>query len=205
MDFWNSMLTEKSWKILQELKTKKFKFVLIGGWAAYFLGKMHKSKDIDIVLADIKEIDYLKQNFELKKNDKLRKYEINIDGIDVDIYVPYFSKLAIPAEDLPEYVTKIENFDVVIPEVLLILKQGAEIDRMHSVKGQKDRLDIMALLLFSGIDFKKYYELIEKYKLQQYKNRLVEIITGFKELNYIGLNPRQFKLKKKELLEKMRQ
>lgn len=204
MDFWNSMLTEKSWKILRELKTKDFKFVLIGGWAAYFWGKLHKSKDIDLVLADIKEIDYLKQNFELKKNDKLRKYEINIEEIDVDIYVPYFSKLAIPAEDIYAYSTKIENFDVVIPEVLLILKQGAELDRMHSVKGQKDRLDIIALVLFAGIDFKKYYELIDKYKLQQYKKRLVEIITGFNELKYLGLNPREFKLKKKELLEKMK-
>jgi hypothetical protein len=31
MDFWNSMLTEKSWNQLLELKKKNFDFIVIGG------------------------------------------------------------------------------------------------------------------------------------------------------------------------------
>jgi len=50
MEFWNNTLTEKSWKILQQLKKENFDFVLIGGWAAYLWTKLHKSKDIDIVI-----------------------------------------------------------------------------------------------------------------------------------------------------------
>ena len=204
MDFWNSLLTEKSWSILVELSKKPFKFILIGGWAAYLWTKMHKSKDVDIVLMDLKQLEYLRQNYDLKKNDKLNKYEIKFEEIDVDIYVPFFSKLPIPAEDLKNYFTNIESFNVVIPEVLLILKQGAEIDRGKSVKGGKDRIDIMALLCFTNIDFKKYSELIDKYKINYFWNRLKEIINTFKEIEYLDLNPRQFKVKKNEILEKMK-
>jgi len=48
-EFWNSLLTEKSWEILQELR-KDYNFILIGGWAVYLLTKQKKSKDIDIVI-----------------------------------------------------------------------------------------------------------------------------------------------------------
>lgn len=205
MEFWNSLLTEKSWNILAELKKKPFRFILIGGWAAYLWTKLHKSKDVDIVIKDFKDLDYLKKEYNLKKNDSLKKYEIQFEEIDVDIYVPHFSKLAIPAEDITKYTTRIEGFEVVIPEVLLILKQGAELDRKDSVKGSKDQVDIMTLLCYSEVDFKKYSELLNKYKIEDYKRRLKEIINSFRDIQYLNLNPRQFKLKKRALLEKLRQ
>lgn len=200
-DFWNNILTEKSWDILIRI-SKEFKFILIGGWAAYTWTKLHKSKDIDIVLADIKELNFLKEKYNLKKNDNLKKYEISFDEIDVDIYVPYFSELPIPVEDLKNYTTKIENLTIVKPEILLILKQGAEKDRENSVKGEKDRIDIMALLFFSDIDFKFYLSLLKKYNLKYYFERLKRIIKNFKDYEYLNLNPREFKLKKEKILIK---
>ena len=199
MDFWNSLLTEKSWEHLLELRKKKFNFVLIGGWAAYMWTRLHKSKDIDIVLKKIEDIDFLKQKYNLKKNDKLKRYEIELDEIDVDIYVPYYSKLTIPPEEIVKHTTKIENIEVVIPEMLLILKQGAENDRSESTKGLKDQIDIITLLIYSDIDFKKYRELLKKYKLEHFETRLKKIVKNFKDIKYLDLNPREFKLKKKEL------
>lgn len=198
-DFWNSLLTEKSWSLLQNISKEQFKFILIGGWASYLWTKLHKSKDIDIVLIDLKDLDYLKQKYDLKKNDNLKKYEIVFGDIDLDIYVPYFSKLAIPIEDLDKYTTKIEGFNVVKPEVLLILKQGAELQRGHSIKGEKDRIDIVGILLFTDVDFKSYFDLLKKYKLDNYFERLKEIIKTFKECSYLNLNPREFKLKKEKI------
>jgi len=202
-EFWNSLLTEKSWNLLIKISKEPFKFIVIGGWAVYLWVKLHKSKDIDIALADINELDYLRQ-YTLKKNDTLRKYEIIFDEIDVDIYVPYFSKLTIPVEDLTAYTAEVEGFTVLKPEPLLILKQGAELDRKESVKGTKDRIDIMALLFYADMNFKMYFDLLEKYKLENYFPRLKTIINNFKEYNYLGLNPRQFKVKKNELLKKVR-
>ena len=198
-DFWNSLLSEKRWSLLQNISKEQFKFILIGGWASYLWTKLHKSKDIDIVLIDLKDLDYLKQKYDLKKNDNLKKYEIVFGDIDLDIYVPYFSKLAIPIEGLDKYTTKIEGFNVVKPEVLLILKQGAELQRGHSIKGEKDRIDIVGILLFTDVDFKSYFDLLKKYKLDNYFERLKEIIKTFKECSYLNLNPREFKLKKEKI------
>ena len=203
VDFWNSLLTEKSWNLLIELSKEKFKFIVIGGWGTYLWTKLHKSKDVDIALIDIKDLNFLKKRYNLKKNDRLRKYEISFDEIDVDVYVPYFSKLSIPVEDLKEYTTKVEGLTVVKPEALLILKQGAEIERGKSVKGIKDQIDIITLVFFVDMNIKFYLRLLKKYKLEDYFSRLKRIVHNFKDYQYLNLNPREFKLKKKEIVKKL--
>lgn len=196
-------MTEKSWNILQDLTKKPFKFALIGGWAVYLWTNLHKSKDIDIII-DINNLAYLKENYNLIKNDNLKKYEIKFQEIDLDIYTSYFSKLSMPVEDIIKYTTKIQNMEVVIPEILLILKQAAEMSRRYSVKGGKDRIDIMTLMLFADIDFNKYNSFLKKYDLSNYYDRLKEIINTFKDIGYLNLNPREFKLKKAEILKKLK-
>ena len=200
MEFWNSLLTEKSWNILQEIKSK-FNFILIGGWASYLWTKTHKSKDIDIIV-DLETLYKLKENYKLIKNERLKKYEIKMGEIDIDIYAPYFSKLSLPIEDLENYFTVVEGFKVVVPEILLILKQGAELDRGNSIKGQKDRIDIMTLLFYSYINFKNYNEILKRYKLD-YIGELKRIIKGFKDLKHLNTNVKVFKKIKNELLEKI--
>ncbi len=199
MEFWNSLLTEKSWNLLQELKKKPFQFILIGGWAAYLWTRLHKSKDIDIIITGFKDLEHLKKEYNLRKNDSLKKYELKFEEIDVDIYVPYYSKLSLPIEEIKKYTTIIEGLRVVKPEILLILKQGAEEDREHSPKGMKDRVDILTLLCYAGVDFPAYKELLKKYELDRFLLRLKKIISTFTEIKYLDLNPREFKLKKKEL------
>lgn len=201
MEYWNAIVTQKSWETLQRMK-KEINFTLIGGWAVYLWAKSHKSKDIDIVL-DYKELNILKINYRLNKNDSLKKYEIKIDDIDIDIYIPFYSKLPL-LESISSYTTIIEGFRVVKPEVLLVLKQAAELDRSNTEKGMKDRIDIMDLLLTCDINFEEYDKIIEKVKLQDFKKRLIEIIIGFKELKYLYLNPRQFKMKKEALIERIK-
>lgn len=48
-EFWNSDITEASWRGLQELK-REIDFVLIGGWAVYLYSRLQKSKDIDVIV-----------------------------------------------------------------------------------------------------------------------------------------------------------
>ncbi len=204
MEFWNTLITQKSWEILQDLTKKPFHFILIGGWAAYMWTRLHKSKDIDIIIYDYESLEYLKTHFQLVKNDQLKKYEIKIEEIDIDIYVPFYSKLSLPIEEIKKYTTKIENITVIRQELLLILKQQAELDRMHSVKGQKDRIDIMAMLCFGPINFSQYFTLLEKYRLEHFYERLKKIIGGFTELKHLNLNPREFKKKKEELMRKLK-
>lgn len=201
MEYWNSLLTEKSWELLQEIR-KKYNFTLIGGWAVYLWTKTQKSKDIDIIVG-INELQKLKQE-NLGKNDALKKYEIKKQEIDIDIYVEHYSKLAIPVEDIHLYKESIEGFYVASPEVLLILKQGAEIDRGNSIKGEKDRIDIISMLFFSRIELNKYREILKKYGLENYIERLISLIRNFREYDKLDLNPREFKLNKERVLKELK-
>src|SRR3989344_7303800 len=98
MDYWHNLIVEKSWNVLQQLK-EKFDFILIGGWASYLWTQTNKSKDIDIVVS-IETLDTIKKHYLLQKNDRLRKYEIKVDEIDVDIYVPFYSNLELSLENI---------------------------------------------------------------------------------------------------------
>ncbi|MBS3050740.1 MAG: hypothetical protein J4400_01165 [Candidatus Aenigmarchaeota archaeon] len=196
--YWHDIQTEKSWKLLQGMKGK-FPFVLIGGWAVYLWTRSQKSKDIDIIV-DIKTLSLLKKTYDLRKNDMMRKYEIKIDEIDIDIYVNHYSQL--PLLEKME-ATKIEGFDVAKPEFLLALKQTAELARRESEKGEKDRIDIFGMLLKCDINFRKYAKLLGK-DSDEFLKRLASIVKAFKEPDYFGMNPRQLKLAKQKILKKIK-
>jgi len=199
VEFWNSLLTEKSWELLQELK-KKYSFILIGGWAAFLVAQRQKSKDIDIVVS-LNELQKLKAEG-LIKNDRLKKYEIKKEA-DIDVYLEHYSKFAIPSEDLKNYKTTIQGFEVVCPEALLILKQAAYNDRKNSIKGEKDLLDILSILFFANIDFNKYGEILKKYGLQKYQTELRSLIKSFRDYDKLNLAPSEFKKIKNKILEKI--
>ncbi|MEM2056082.1 MAG: hypothetical protein QXS30_00405, partial [Thermoplasmatales archaeon] len=98
MEFWSEIAIDRSFRILQELR-KEIDFVLIGGWAVYFLTKALKSKDIDIIV-DFKDLTKLKTSIGIQKNESLRKYEAEVEGVSVDIYVPYYSEFTVPPEEI---------------------------------------------------------------------------------------------------------
>lgn len=201
MEYWNAIVTEKSWEVLQKIRGK-INFILIGGWAAYLWVKSHKSKDIDIVI-DYIELNKLKLNYNLKKNDSLKKYEIKIDNIDIDIYLPFYSKLPL-IESLEKHTSVVEGFTVAKPEALIILKQAAELNREHTEKGLKDRIDIIDLLLNCEINFDEYISIIKKENLYGFKDRLLNIMTTFQDIKYFDLSPREFKLKKGIIIKKIK-
>jgi len=202
MEYWHDLITEKSWKVLQQIK-KEFDFILIGGWAVYLYTKALKSKDVDIVV-NFETLNEIRKNHYLAKNDKLKKYEIKIDEIDVDIYVKNYSALPIPLNEIEKNFAQIEGFKLVKPEILLILKQTAEINRGDSEKGMKDKIDIINLLIKAEIDFDFYYELIDKYNLKDYRNELIRIIKNFNLLDNINLNVKQYKPIKLRLLKELK-
>jgi hypothetical protein len=184
MPYYHDLITDKSWQYLQELK-KHYRFTLIGGWAVYLYAKTLKSKDIDFI-CDYETLEKLKTAYELIKNDRLKKYEIKQGEFDIDIYTPFFSDLGIPAEELEKMRHERDGFSVLSKEALLILKQRAYSDRMGTAKGEKDRLDILALLI-SGVDFKKYTDLLIRFNLVHLDKQLLKLIAGTREAPELGL------------------
>jgi hypothetical protein len=137
----------------------------------------------------------------LKKNERLKNYELLINDVEVEVYVPYFSNLGIPVEDVAANIRVLEGFKAPTPEVLLILKQAAEVERAGSVKGLKDRIDILTLLIYSEIDFNTYLSLVKKYSLSSYRERLKNLVeTADREFKELGItNPRQIRLLRKKI------
>ncbi|MBI3577401.1 hypothetical protein HY086_05175 [Candidatus Gottesmanbacteria bacterium] len=145
MDFYNDLVTQKSWQTLQSLK-KTLDFVVIGGWAVWLYTKALKSKDIDIIV-DYDQLEKLRKLYPVSKNDRLKKYEARNEEVQIDIYLPHYSKIGIPVEDILKTTQSIDAFRVPAPDKLLALKLYVYSQRKLSAKGQKDRLDILSLLL----------------------------------------------------------
>lgn len=198
MPYWHNLVTEKSFEVLKELN-RRYKFVLIGGWAVFLYTKSLKSKDIDIVV-NFDELAKLKNEFEVFKNERLKKYEAKKENIDIDIYVPFFSSPGLPAEEIQKLAHSYESFLVPPPEPLLILKQETYKSRRGSVKGEKDRLDILSLLFFANIDWKRYQDYLRKFNKKGLKEELIELLKGTVEVSELNLSrPRVRHFKKKIL------
>ena len=201
-EFYHDLITEKSFGILQELR-KKFKFILIGGWAVFLYTKSLKSKDIDIII-DYDELGKIKKEYDVSKNERLKKYEVKSGGIDIDIYLPYFSDLGLKAEQAQNYCQNLEGFFVPIPEVLLILKVYAYLDRRGSNKGEKDLIDIFSLLKNAEIDWHKYKELIKNHGLENLNGDFKNLISSARAIPEIKLLNHKISKLKKEVLRNLR-
>ena len=197
---YHDLVTEKSWKLLQGFK-RQHQFILIGGWAVYLYTKQLKSKDIDVIVG-YEELEHLRKEQDLSKNDRLKKYEIHLEEIDVDIYVPHFSDLGLPIEAVQNHTAEVEGFTLPQKAVLLILKQHAWHDRGHSLKGEKDRVDIIGLLN-TGIDWTLYHQLVKTHKLTSHVSRLRDLLKSTNGVPELNLNAHKFSRLKRKVLTQL--
>lgn len=201
MEFYHEIITEKSFKILQDLK-RQFDFILIGGWAVFLYARTLKSKDIDIIV-DYSQLAKLKRTLDVSKNERLKKYEAKIEEVDIDIYLPHYSNIGFPIEEIKNYFQSVEGFKVPLPEVLLILKTYVWSQRKNTPKGKKDLIDIFSILSKDVIDWGKYKRLIEKYNLAEIDQQLKEIILSTKSISELNLLNHQMSRLKKKILSKL--
>jgi hypothetical protein len=191
---WRDEIVERSWQVLRELKSFA-DFVLIGGWGVYLWTRKMKSRDIDIYIdqEDFYRLQskLLQKNFALKRNVRLLTFEALIDDVEVDIYTPFLSKLAVPCMDVfsKRLYSLIERFKVAIPEVLLLLKAQAARERWHAEKGMKDRVDIISLLKFADIKHDLLNQMLAKYDKQHASRETIKrtISESRIEYKFLGL------------------
>ena len=200
--FYQKFITDRSFSILKQLK-KDFDFVLIGGWAVYFFTQSLKSKDINIIV-DFSKLENLKKIFPIEKNERLKKYQVKLEEIDIDVYLPFYSSLGLPVEEVIKETTLINGFTLPKKEVLLITKINAYQNRKGSIKGQKDLIDILSLVLLDDFDFLYLSKLIKKYHLKDYWFTLEKTIQETKEVPELNLNKHFWGKEKRKLLEKLR-
>lgn len=198
MQYYHDLITQKSWQLLQNLK-RKYDFVLIGGWAVYLYSRTLKSKDIDLIL-DYSVLEKLKEEFPVTKNDRLKKYEAKTEETDIDIYLPYYSDLSLPVNEVIKLTTIIENFKVPQVEVLTVLKAKAFKERKDSVKGRKDLLDLVSLLRLEAFSFQKLKKIVRNYQKNDLLSLMQESIKTVTQIEELNLNPHQMAQFKKRVL-----
>lgn len=202
-DFWHNFITEKSFQALQSLR-KGYDFVLIGGWAVFLHTKQLKSKDIDIVVS-AETLGRLKQDFDVIKNGRLHKYEIKMEGFDVDIYTSFWSELGLPLDYILENTISIEGFKAPAKEILLCLKIFTYGQRKGSLKGKKDKIDIVSLLYFNNVNFKSFDGILTKFSLGNLFAELKELLNSEIEMEELNLNKKQYADFKRKILKLLAQ
>jgi hypothetical protein len=187
VEIWPEHVTDRSWKVLSELNAKASP-VLIGGWAVYLWTGALKSAYVDLFMTD----DGLwKIEARIRKHPKLKKYHAVIDGVDVDIYTPSLCGLAVPAADVyaNRWYALVREFNVLLPEPLLILKCEAARSRWGSRKGFKDRCDILSLLRLRGLDPDLFRELLLRYRSFDVMGTLRRVVQqSVEEYEVLGLS-----------------
>lgn len=144
-EVYHSSISERSWRALLELQ-KRYEFVVIGGWGAWLYTHAVKSRDIEIIVG-YQTLSQLRREYEIRKNERLERYEIECDGFDIEIYIPYYStSLVIPPEIVCQHIRVIDGFRVPEPPILLALELGAWSERRNSLRGEKGKRDIQSLL-----------------------------------------------------------
>lgn len=201
-EYYHHLVTDKSFLMLQDLQ-RRFDFILIGGWAVFFYTKSLKSKDIDCIV-DHTVLQRLRNDYTLVKNERLQKYEIHMEEIDVDIYVRHYSDLGIPIEVIEHNTVRQEGFVLPRPEVLLLLKQKAYMDRQGTPKGEKDRIDIMSLLArVENFDWSFYKKMITEQRCPARADALRTLLAGVTDVPELNLNQHQYSRMKKSIIEQL--
>ncbi|MEK7616215.1 MAG: hypothetical protein AAB420_03355 [Patescibacteria group bacterium] len=200
-EFYHNIITEKSFQFLQTLRAQ-YRFVLIGGWAVFLYTRSLKSKDIDIIV-EYGELGRLGETYEVRKNDRLKKYEIKTGEFDVDVYVAHYSELGIPAETIVRRAQDREGFLVPPLELLLLLKLHAWLERRGSAKGRKDELDILSLAFSPECDWKAYAELVKECKLETHDKEFHILLNQTHRVPELDFNEQQVAKMKKKILSKL--
>lgn len=195
--FYHNIITQKSWEELKILN-KKVKFVLIGGWATYLYTRQLKSKDIDI-LVDYDQLSRLRENYEVIKNDRLKKYEARKEEIQIDTYLPRYSEIGIPVDILIDSSISLEGFRVLKKEFLICLKIYVFTIRGRTPKGEKDFLDILSLFKSGAGDINMIMKIKKDYNLEKQFVYFISFLDERVEALEVGLNKHRYKRLKTEI------
>jgi len=201
MEYYHDLVTQQSWQELQKLQ-HLIRFTLIGGWAVYLYTKALKSKDIDII-CQFDQLPILKRHYELNKNDRLKKYEARKETVQIDIYLPHYSNLGIPAEDLMEHSQAWEGFNLLGPNFLAALKLNLLTQRGRTAKGRKDFLDFVTLFMTQKCNLKEIQRIIRQYNLLPSLKVLKELLKEESRVDELNLTTHQFAKIKKEILAQL--
>lgn len=201
MAYYHDLVTQQSWEELTRL-TKLVHCVVIGGWAVYLYTKRLKSKDIDIVV-DFDALSIMKRQYAMTRNGRLKKYQAVRDVVEIDIYLPHFSRIGIPVEDLMDKTRVTEGFTTIDPDYLCALKLYTLGERGRTPKGRKDFLDILSLFVARVVGGSRVRQLIDTYQLQESLKQFGAFLSESREAPELELTVHSYARLKRAITEQL--
>lgn len=147
---------EETLRVLHEVLAALPDAVLIGGWASWVRLNGLISHDIDLLAtrADIAQVQFIASDVSESRHIAGRKWRAERDGVHLDLYVPYESRLGqrleLRTEVLAQHAEMVGNYRLLTVDAHIATKLAALLDRADSQPGQKDRREIRQLLTLGG-------------------------------------------------------
>jgi hypothetical protein len=155
--FYPPEFTERSRSVLGRVHEAVPDAVLIGGWGTWVRTGGPMSHDIDLIVTrpQLAALTALVDEMSESRHLVGRMWRGTLEGIHLDLYVPYQSRLGqlleLRTERLVRRTEVVDGWVVLEPPAHLATKLAALVDRPDSAPGDKDRLESMALLR-QGVD-----------------------------------------------------
>jgi hypothetical protein len=150
--FYPPEYTDRSRAVLARVRHAVPEAVLIGGWATWLRTGGAMSHDVDLIVtrAQLAQLSSIVDDVSESRHLGGRKWRGTIDGIHLDLYVPYESRLGqhlqLRIERLIQRTDHIREWVVLDLPGHLATKLAALLDRPDSMPGEKDRQEIVSLL-----------------------------------------------------------
>jgi hypothetical protein len=153
-EYYEAADTERSWTIYQDVHRSYPDAIVIGGWASWLHNQAARSHDIDLIVSPT-DLANMEAALDLTDNSHFgsTKWRGTYDGIHLDVYVTYRSRLGsqlqLPVEHLVEHRLDLMGYPTLNKEALLVAKAAARLDRPDTLPGKKDAEDMALMLLGS--------------------------------------------------------
>lgn len=168
--------------------------ILIGGWATFFRVGGDISYDIDLIVSNEvrQKVPDAVGKFSESRHLAGRKWRGEVDGVHIDVYLPYESqlgvKLRLRAEKLAAHTADLghKKWRLLTIEAHTVSKLAALLDRPDSEKGFKDAREIIRLLE-KGVDAKLACGVLADATAGPLEDLPGHVATVFELLNTRGL------------------
>lgn len=150
--FYPEEYTARSRSTLQRVLELIPEAILIGGWGTWVRTHGAMSHDIDLIVehAALDVVGTETDDLSLSVHLGGRKWRATLDGIHLDLYVPYRSRLGrrlgLRTESLVPYAERLEQWRVLAMPAHIATKIAALLDRPDTMPGAKDRSELLELL-----------------------------------------------------------
>ncbi len=144
---------DRAQRVLEQLPAAVPGTVVIGGWASWLRTHGARSHDVDLIV-EWDQLQAISEHARVERSTARHagatKWVGEWDGVHLDLYVPFQSrlgtKLELRVETLVQYTEQIDNHRVLSIPAQTAAKWAALVDRVGTTRGAKDREEVIELL-----------------------------------------------------------